>query len=327
VVGLTYVTVVIGELVPKHLGLLEPERVASLVARPMRLLARIAKPLVWLLSASSNRLLQLIGARSRGETGVTNEEIGLLMEQGAKAGVFHESEKYLVANVLRLDELPVEAIMTHRRDVQLLDLKRPESEIRAYLATCVHSRIIACRGGWDEIAGLLRTADLLKAALACAPLDIERHLRPPFYVPEHVTTTQLLEHFRKAQLQCALVVDEYGDIQGLVTLTDVLTAIVGEVPSSNLADIQTITQREDGSWLIDGAVPIDRVKLTLGIKNELAGENGRHYHSLAGFIIHVLGRIPTETDKFEEQGFRFEVMDMDRKRVDKVLVTSIKNSD
>jgi putative hemolysin len=327
VVGLTYVTVVIGELVPKHLGLLEPERVASLVARPMRLLARIAKPLVWLLSASSNRLLQMIGARSRGEFSVTNEEIGLLMEQGAKAGVFHESEKFLVANVLRLDELPVEAIMTHRRDVQLLDLKRPESEIRAYLATFVHSRIIACRGGWDEIAGLLRTADLLKAALACAPLDIERHLRPPFYVPEHVTTTQLLEHFRKAQLQCALVVDEYGDIQGLVTLTDVLTAIVGEVPSSNLADIQTITQREDGSWLIDGAVPIDRVKLTLGIKNELAGENGRHYHSLAGFIIHVLGRIPTETDKFEEQGFRFEVMDMDRKRVDKVLVTSIKNSD
>ncbi|MGD9950219.1 MAG: hemolysin family protein [Desulfobulbus sp.] len=323
VIGLTYVTVVIGELVPKHLGLLTPERIASLVARPMRILARIAKPLVWLLTASSNRLLRLIGARSQREAGVSDEEIRLLMEQGAKAGVFHESEQVLVANVLRLDELPVEAIMTHRQDVQLLDLDLPEAEIRAFLAVYPHSRIIACRDGWNVIAGLLRTADLLKAALAGVPLTIEEHLRPPSYVPEHVTTTQLLEHFRKAQLQCALVVDEYGDIQGLVTLTDVLTAIVGEVPSSSLADLHTIRQREDGSWLIDGSVPIDRVKYTLGLKNDLTGEADHQYHAIAGFVIHVLGRIPTESDHFEEQGHRFEVVDMDHHRIDKVLVTPL----
>lgn len=320
VIGLTYVTVVIGELVPKHLGLLNPERVATLIARPMRLLARIANPLVWLLATSSSGLLRLLGAHSRDEGGVSNEEIRLLMEQGAKSGVFHESEQVLVTNVLRLDELPVEAIMTHRQDVQLLNLDRPEAEIRAFLASCAHSRIIVCRGGWEEVAGLLRTADLLKAALAGAPLEIERHLRPPLYVPEHVTTTNLLEHFRKAQLQCALVVDEYGDIQGMVTLTDVLTAIVGEVPSSRLSDLQTIIQREDGSWLIDGGVPIDRVKLTLGLKGELPGEDSRTYHSLAGFIIHMLGRIPKESEQFEIQGHRFEVIDMDQHRIDKVLV-------
>ena len=323
VVCLTYFTVVIGELVPKHLGLLSPERIASLVARPMRILAKVAKPLVWILASSSNGLLRLIGAKSRRDAGVSNEEIRLLMEQGAEAGVFHESEQVLVANVLRLDELPVEAIMTHRQEVKLLDLNQPEAAILAFLAESSHSRIIACRGGWDEVVGLLRTADLLKAALTHAPLEIEKHLRPAHYVPEHVTTTQLLEHFRKAQLQCALVVDEYGDVQGLVTLTDVLTAIVGEVPSSRLGNSDAITLREDGSLLIDGSVPIDRVKYALGIKNELPGEAEQGYHSIAGFVIHALGRIPTETDHFQAQGHRFEVVDMDHHRIDKVLVTPV----
>ncbi len=327
VVVLTYCTVVIGELVPKHLGLLNPEKIASLVARPMRTLARIAKPLVWLLAASSSQVLRLLNVQRQKEAGVSDEEIQLLMEQGARAGVFHESEQVLVANVLRLDELPVEAIMTHRQEVQLLDLTLPETELRSFLAQCAHSRIIACRGGWDDIAGLLRTADLLRAALASAPLEIEKHLRQPSFVPEHATTTQLLEHFRRAQLQCALVVDEYGDIQGLVTLADVLTAIVGEVPSANLSGLHSITRREDGSWLIAGSVPIDRVRSTLGLKDELSGEADRAYHSLAGFIIHVLGRIPSESDHFEEQGYRFEVVDMDNHRIDKVLVTPVKNSD
>lgn len=322
VVGLTYVTVVIGELVPKHLGLLNPERLATLMARPMRLLARIAKPLVWLLAASSNGLLRLLGAHSRDEGGVSDEEIRLMMEQGARAGVFHESEQQLVANVLRLDELPVEAIMTHRQEVQVLDLNWPEAEICRYLSTCGHSRVIVCRGGWGDIAGLLRTADLLEAALACASLEIERHLRPPLYVPEHVTTTHLLEHFRKSQLQCALVVDEYGDIQGLVTLTDVLTAIVGEVPSSQLTEEQAIAQREDGSWLIDGGTPMERVKTLLGLNQALPGEQSRAYHSMAGFVIHMLGRIPKESDHFEVQGHRFEVVDMDHHRIDKVLVVA-----
>jgi putative hemolysin len=323
VVTLTYFSVVVGELVPKHLGLLEPEKTASLVARPMRMLARVAKPLVWFLSISSNLLLRLMGTGSREESSVTNEEIKLLMEQGASTGVFHESERVLVSNVLRLDEQPVVAIMTHRQDVQILDLSKSEAEIREYLISCPFSRIIACRGGLENVVGLLRTSDLLKAALACEPLDIEQHLRKPLFVPEYVTVTQLLENFRKVHLQCALIVDEYGDIQGFVTLTDVLTAIVGEVPSSNLAEDQDFIRREDGSWLIDGGVSIERVKLMLDIKMDLPGEKSHTFHTLGGFIIHVLGRIPKETDHFEEQGYRFEVVDMDRNRIDKILLSRI----
>ena len=194
-----------------------------------------------------------MGTGSREESSVTNEEIKLLMEQGASTGVFHESERVLVSNVLRLDEQPVVAIMTHRQDVQVLDLSKSEAEIREYLISCPFSRIIACRGGLENVVGLLRTSDLLKAALACEPLDIEQHLRKPLFVPEYVTVTQLLENFRKVHLQCALIVDEYGDIQGFATLTDVLTAIVGEVPSSNLAEDQDFIRREDGSWQIGRA--------------------------------------------------------------------------
>jgi putative hemolysin len=313
-------------LVPKHLGLLDPEKVASLVARPMKMLARVAKPLVWFFSASSSFLLRMIGTDKREESSVTNEEIKLLMEQGAEAGVFHESEQVLVSNVLRLDEQPVVAIMTHRQDIHVLDLNRPEPEIREYLATCPFSRIIVCRSGLENIAGLLRTADLLRSALACEPLEIEHYLRQPLYVPEYVTTTQLLENFRKSQLQSALVVDEYGDIQGFVTLTDVLTAIVGKVPSSHLTEVQEFIRREDGSWLVDGGVSIERVKMTLDMNKEFSGEMSNTYHTLGGFIIHVLGRIPKETDHLEEQGYRFEVVDMDKNRIDKILVSRISSA-
>jgi putative hemolysin len=323
VIVLTYFSVVVGELVPKHLGLLDPEKIARLVARPMRMLARIVKPLVWFFSASSSFLLRLLGSDKREQSSITNEEIKILMEQGAEAGVFHESEQVLVSNVLRLDEQPVVAIMTHRQDIDALDITRPDSELREYLAICPYSRIIVYRGGWHDTVGLLRTADMLQAALACAPLEIEQHLRQPLYVPEYVTTTQLLENFRKAQLQCALVVDEYGDIQGLVTLTDVLTAIVGELPSSGLREDQEFIDRENGSWLIDGGASIERVKLNLDIRNDLPGEKSNTYHSLGGFVMHVVGRIPKETDQFEEQGYRFEVIDMDKNRVDKILVSRI----
>jgi len=262
----------------------------------------------------------MTGAGNREESSVTNEEIKLLMKQGAAAGVFHESEQVLVSNVLRLDEQPVVAIMTHRQEIQVLDLNKPEPEIREFLARCPFSRIVVCRGGLEEVVGLLRTADLLKAALACQPLKIEQHLRQPLYVPEYVTTTQLLDNFRKVQLQCALVVDEYGDIQGLITLTDVFTAIVGEVPSSNPSEDQEFIRREDGSWLIDGSVSIERVKLALEISQDFSGEKSYTFHTLGGYIIHVLGRIPKESDHFEEHGYRFEVVDMDQNRIDKILV-------
>jgi putative hemolysin len=320
VVALTYVSVVVGELVPKQLGLLAPEKTASLMAPPMNVLSRMTYPLVWLLSASSNFLLRLLGAKRQEEPPVTDEEIKVLMEQGSEAGVFHESEQAIVSNVLRLDVQRIGAIMTHRNDIYVLDLDEPEAEIRQRVAECPYTRVVVCRDGLDHIVGILRTADLLKDALSGRPLALEPSLRPALYVPEGVSTTHLLENFRKARQQCALIVDEYGELQGLVTLTDVLTSIVGELPSSDLNEEQDIVVREDGSWLVDGSVTIERLKSVLATDDTLPGEEENAFNTLGGFVMYVLGRIPAPADNFEAAGFRFEVMDMDKNRVDKVLV-------
>ena len=323
VVGLTYFSVVVGELVPKRLGLLAPETIAALIASPMNFLARLTRPVVWLLSSSSSLLLQLIGARHRGDPPVSNDEINVLMEQGAEAGVFHESEQAIVSNVLRLDEQRIGAIMTHRNDIYVLDLDEPEEEIRSRLAESPYTRIVVCRDGLEHIVGILRTADLLKAALSGEKLDIERFLRPPLFVPEGVTTTHLLESFRKARQQYALIVDEYGELQGLVTLTDVLTSIVGDLPSSDVTEEQDIVERSDGSWLVDGSVAIERLKLVAKIEDLLPGEAENAFNTLGGLVMYVLGRIPVVADHFEVAGCRFEVVDMDKNRVDKVLLAKI----
>jgi putative hemolysin len=323
VVGLTYFSVVVGELVPKQLGLLAPEKVASMIAPPMNMLARATRPLVWLLSASSGFLLRMVGAVRKPEPPVTDEEIRVLMEQGARAGVFHKSERAIVSNVLRLDEQHIGAIMTHRNDIYTLDLNEPEAQIRQRIADCPYTRVIVCRDGLDNIVGILRTADILKNALTGKPLQVEKSLRPPLYVPEGVTTTHLLENFRKARQQCALIVDEYGELQGMVTLTDVLIAIVGELPTSDIAAEQDIVVREDHSWLIDGSVTIERLKSALKIEGQLPGEEENAFNTLGGFAMHALDRIPLVTDSFEAAGYHFEVIDMDKNRVDKVLVTRI----
>ncbi|OYY45741.1 MAG: hypothetical protein B7Y56_05885 [Gallionellales bacterium 35-53-114] len=323
VVGLTYFSVVIGELVPKQLGLLAPEKTASLIAAPMNMLSRLTRPLVWSLSASSAFLLRMMGAVRQEEPPVTDEEIKVLMGQGSEAGIFHASEQALVSNVMRLDEQRIGAIMTHRNDIYVLDLDEPELEIRNRIAESPYTRIVVCRDGLDHIVGILRTADILKDALAGKPLAIEQSLRLPLYVPEGVSTTHLLENFRKAHQQCALIVDEYGELQGLVTLTDVLTSIVGELPSSDAPEEQDIVMREDGSWLIDGSVSIERLKTLSEINEELSGEEENAYNTLGGFVMYVLGRVPAVSDRFDMAGFNFEVMDMDKNRVDKVLVTRL----
>jgi putative hemolysin len=323
VVLLTYFSVVVGELVPKRLGLYAPEKIASIIAPLMKLFARAAKPLVWILSSSSNMLLRLMGAGKKEDPPVTNAEIKLLMEQGAEAGVFHESEQALVANVLYLDEQSIKAIMTPRQDIYMIDLNKPEAEIHSRLVESPYSRIVVCRGGYKRILGLLRTADLVKAVLAGEALNIEHFLHPPLFVWEAATTSQLIENFRKANLQCALIVDEYGELQGLVTLTDVLESIVGELPSSNDPDDMDFIEREDGSWLVNGSVPVEQLKLRLKIHDKFPGEDKNSYITVAGFVIHLLGRIPIEADHFEEKGYRFEVVDMDKNRVDKILISRI----
>lgn len=323
VVCLTYFSVVVGELVPKRLAMLAPEGIASLIARPMIVLARITHPLVIILSGSSAAILRLIGARSKEDPPVTDDEINVLMEQGAEAGVFHESEQELVSNVLRLDEQRIAAIMTPRRDMFVVDLDEDEDTVRQRIIDTEYSRLVVCRDGLEHILGILQTGDLLKKAVpghCITAADVESVLHPPLYVPESVTTTQLLESFRRARLQFALIVDEYGEVQGLVTLTDVLAAIVGELSVPEAPEDRDMVQREDGSWLVDGDVGIERLKSVLDISDELPGEEEHNFHTLGGFIMHALGRIPSPTDHFEAAGWRFEVMDMDGNRVDKVLI-------
>jgi putative hemolysin len=330
VVCLTYFSVVIGELVPKRLALLAPEIIASLVSRPMLVLARITHPLVVILSTSCTTILRLFGARSKEEPPVTNDEINVLMEQGAEAGVFHESEQELVSNVLRLDEQRIAAIMTPRRDMFVVDLDEGDESVRQRIVESGFSRLVVCRDGLEHILGVLQTGDLLKKAVpghVITSADIEAVLHPPLYVPESVTTTRLLESFRGTRLQFALIVNEYGDVQGLVTLTDVLAAIVGELSVPEALEDRDMLRREDGSWLVDGDVGIERLKSVLDVSDELPGEDEHSFHTLGGFIMHQLGRIPRATDHFELAGWRFEVMDMDHNRVDKVLVSAVLPSD
>ena len=325
VIALTYFSVVVGELVPKRLALLAPESIASAIAKPMMLLARITHPLVVILSTSCGAILRLLGARAKEEPPVTDDEIKVMMEQGSEAGVFHESEQELVSNVLRLDEQPIAAIMTPRREMFLIDLDEDEETVRQRIVDSGYSRLVVCRDGLEHVLGILQTGDLLKKAIsgeAVGIAAIEGALHPPLYVPESVTTAQLLENFRRARLQFALIVDEYGDVQGMVTMTDVLAAIVGDIPGNEAPEDRDMVQREDGSWLVDGDVGVERLKSVLDIEDDLPGEEEHSFHTLGGFIMHVLGRIPVATDHYHAAGWRFEVMDMDRNRVDKVLVSA-----
>jgi putative hemolysin len=327
VVGITYCSVVVGELVPKRLALLAPESIASLISRPMVLLALIARPLVVVLSVSSNTLLRLVGARRTEEPPITDEEINVLMGQGAEAGVFHQSEQQIVSNVLRLDEQRVGAIMTPRKDIFAVDLDDPEEDIRARIADSPYSRVLVCRDGVEHVLGVLQTGSLLKRSLAGITIDrasIEALLTPPLYVPDTVSTAQLLENFRRTRKHLALLVDEYGDLQGLVTVNDVLAAIVGDISVEDINEAREIVQREDGSWLVDGSTSISKLKSVVGLDEELPGEESGGFHTVGGFVLHVLGRIPVPADYFEMPGLRIEVMDMDRNRIDKVLVQQIR---
>jgi len=248
------------------------------------------------------------------------------MEQGAEAGVFHEGEQALVSNVLRLDEQRIAAIMTPRRDMFVIDLEEDEAEIRQRIIESDYTRLVVCRHGLEQILGVLQTGDLLRRVLqgqSISAQDIEAVLIPPLYVPESVTTAQLLENFRRAKLQFALIVDEYGEVEGLVTMTDVLAAIVGDIALNPDPEDNDMVQRDDGSWLIDGDVGLERLKTVLEIDDDLPGEDSHAFHTLGGLVMHVLGSIPKPTDRIEVEQWRFEVVDMDKNRVDKVLATQI----
>lgn len=316
---ITYLSVVLGELVPKRLALHNPEGLATIFARPLNALGRITSPLVALFSKSSELLLRLLGSKPDSDAPVTDEEIKVLMQQGTEAGVFESSEGQLVANVLRMDDLNLNQIMTPRIDVSVIDVDDAPEQIRDQILACNYSRLVVCRDGLDQVIGVVYAKDLLNQLLSGKTLDVQADMRTPLYVPETVAPMQLMSLFKRHRETFALVVDEYGDVQGVVTLADIMEAIVGDLPSEDATEEADIVRREDGSLLVDGLLAIDRLKEVLGL-NELPDEESGDYHTVSGFVMTVLGRLPKTADHFDWQGHRFEVVDMDRNRVDKLLV-------
>ena len=316
---ITYLTLIIGELVPKRLALNYPERIASVVAIPMRMLANIASPVVYLLSASTDLVVRMMGIKPSTEPQVTEEEIRVLIEQGTEAGTFEEAEQDMVERVFRLGDRPVNALMTPRPDIVWLDLEDTAEENRKKMLDSCHSRFPVCQGGLDNVLGIMHVTDLLARSLSGQQLDLTVSLRQPVFVPESTRGLKILEVFKQTGIHLALVVDEYGVIQGLVTLNDIMVEIVGDVPSAGELEEPQAVQREDGSWLLDGMLAVDEFFEIFEI-DEIPTDHRGSYQTLGGFVITHLGRIPSATDYFEWETLRFEVMDMDGNRVDKVLV-------
>ena len=323
VVGIAVCALVLGELVPKRLALVNPEGIASAIARPMQLLSKAMFPLVRLMSFVTELILRLLGVHASGEPPVTKEEINVLMEQGAEAGVFEKHEQAIVSRVFRLDEELIVDVMTPRGDITYFDLNEPFEVNREKLLRSGHSRFVVCRGGLQDVVGILRAKTLLDAAFEGKPLDFADDAAKALCVPDTLTMVELLEAFKKHRQHLALVIDEYGEIQGLVTMNDIMEALVGDVATVEDSAEPDIVQREDGSWLVDGAIFIERFKEAIGLDQALADEDGHSYRTLGGLAMKVLGRMPQVGDRFLSGGLRFEVVDMDQNRVDKLLVTRL----
>jgi putative hemolysin len=321
---ITYLSLIVGELVPKRLALNNPERIAAIVAIPMRALAAIASPMVYLLSASTDLVLRVLGITPSTEPQVTEEEIKILIEQGTEAGTFEEAEQDMVERVFRLGDRPVSYLMTPRPDIVWLDLEDSAEENRHKMVDSAYSRYPVCQGGLDNVLGIIPVTDLLARSFRGEPLDLTVGLRQPVFLPESTRGLKVLELFKQTITHMAVVVDEYGVIQGLVTLNDIMSEIVGDVPSTDGQDQPQAVQREDGSWLLDGMLPVEEFLELFGMEEWESEERGS-YQTLGGFVITHLGRIPIAADHFEWQGMRVEVMDMDGNRVDKVLVLPTAN--
>ena len=319
VIGITYFSLIIGELVPKRVGMQNPELLASILARPMLLLARATSPLVRLLSLSTEAVLRVLGVKKNTDPSITEEEIKVLMEQGADEGIFDRAEQELVENIFSLDEKKVVSIMTPRKDIVVLDVEDPIEDNLRIVRGSVFTRYPVVRGGFENVLGFVQAKDLLHRLLEDASVTLEGLVRPPLYVPEAISPMQLLEQFKRTRNHTALVVDEYGEIEGLVSINDVLEAIVGDLPTDLSDTDQEIVQREDGSWLVDGMMALDDFKEHFDL-DSIEGEESGDFQTLGGFVMFMLGKVPAAADKVEWNGFSFEVVDMDRTRVDKVLV-------
>ncbi|MEO6917183.1 MAG: hemolysin family protein [Chitinophagaceae bacterium] len=311
----TYFSLVLGELIPKKLGLAKPELIAKAAAAPMRFISKITYPFVWLLIRSTALIAKLFGILPK-DNQVTEEEIKAMINEGTEHGAIEEAEQEIIERVFHLGDRNITSLMTHRSDILWFDVNDNEQSIKEKILQEPHSVYPICDGQIDNIKGMVSIKDLYVADDLTLFRDI---MKPPMFVPENNSAYQVIEKFKESQLHSCFIVDEYGSLLGLITLNDILEAIVGDIPQTDLQDYE-ITKREDGSFLIDAQIPFYDF-LTHFDKTEWMNEGEQEFNTIAGFILHQLQKIPKIGDKLEWKGFDFEVMDMDAQRIDKILVT------
>ena len=318
VVGITFFSLIFGELVPKRIAMNHAEKIATVVARPMTLLSKAMAPFVWILTVVTDLVLKLLRVDSKGDE-LTEEDISGILREGATAGLFEKTEHDIVTRALSLDDQSVLTIMTPRNDVHYIDLESPLNEILLYIADSNYSRFPVCDGGLDNVLGVIDAGTLFEQQIRGHAIDIRALVKPARFVPETNSAMDVLESFEEYRTEMVIVINEYGEVEGLVTLRDVLKVLVGyKIPLNENYDAD-IVQRNDGSWLIDGAVTLDRFNHHFQVQLEFP-DHEDNYHTLAGFILNQLGHIPKETESLVWEGFYFEVVDMDKYRIDRLLV-------
>jgi putative hemolysin len=322
---ITYFSIVIGELVPKRVAINNPEAVSSALAIPMRFLSILVKPIVSLLSASSEFGARLLGIKPGNEPAITEEEIKVLIEQGHQVGVFKEAEREMFSGVFRMGGRKVSALMTPRIKMTWININNPIHDIWNYILKTSHARVPVADENLDNLLGYIQVRDLLGASPDDPEFDLKNYVKEPLYLPENMSAIEALDNFQIGGVHLAIVVDEFGGIKGMVTDYDILKTIVGDIPEDIGDTDQLAYQREDSSWLFDGLIVIDQLQDILNI-SEMPGEKKGVYQTLSGFVMSQLGQIPQTGSKFEYQGFEFEVVDMDGRRVDRVLVSRKEDS-
>lgn len=320
VAAITYLSLIVGELVPKRLAMGNAEGIAAVVAPVLAFLARIGAPLVWLMRVSTESVLALLRVRTEPESTVTEEEVKSLIAEGTSAGVFEPAEKDMIDRVLRLADRSARSIMVPRPEVVWLDVDDPATAILDEIRDSGHSRFPVARGDVDETIGVVHAKDLLDQQRRTGAVDLAAAMREPLYVNDAMPILKLLDRFRASNVHMAIVLDEHGTVEGVVTPLDILTAIAGDLPERGGEDEPDAVRRDDGSWLLDGRMPVDEVERTLGLHGMAeAGD----YETLAGFVLERLGHIPGPGEHFVWRDWRFEVVDLDRRRIDKVLAAQL----
>lgn len=319
---ITYFSIVMGELIPKRLAVSKPENVVTTLSPTVRFMTKLFRPLTRLLSASTNLGLKILRINTDKGPSITEEEIKSFIEEGRNIGLFEEAERDMVSSVFRLGDRRVDALMTPRTELTWIDVSAPLEETWASLLKNPHSRIPVAEGDLDNVLGYIQVRDLLGHSPTDPDFSLKTFLKEPIYVPENMAALKALDNIQTSGVHLAVVVDEFGGITGMVTDYDILEAIVGEIPEDAMDTDALAVQREDGSWLFDGLIVIDQLKEILDI-SELPGEDRLAYKTLSGLVMSELGRIPKIGARFTYDGFDFEVVDMDGRRVDRVLVQKI----